>query len=812
MSKATINPLWIGLLIGTFLSSCNTTKFLDVDQFLLKKNQLILHADEKIPNKGLLTYEMETLYKQKPNTKLFFLFPREWFWFKTNATSDTSGFNRWQRRVLSEPPAIFDESLSIQTAEEIAAYLNNKGYFNAEVIYEEYIRQKKIGITYHVYPKKRTYIDSTVFHSSDRVMDSLLQAIKPESFLKKGDPLDSRLYDLEKERIALNMRNRGYANFFSNYVAQLLADTTGHAYRALISLEVLPPLEDTVHHDFKVGKIIVFPNYTPEQESGQGNIRDTLVQGLIFRDAPAVPLYFKDEVLLRAVKTRTGQPFRQTDIEATQQDLAASGVFKFVRIKQVLSSRAADELDIQIFLTPNPRLELGTDLEVSFTNRAISGGSLNLLGLSLRPSIRNRNIFNGAETLVSSVRMGGEFSVGGGRFINTIDVGFQNDLYFPRFKDYFGFWKSLHLLPLNQRKKRAGQDFYSLLQNNANTKFSLGYNYTDFVKFYSWNIFNFSYGFELSQGKQRNYRLSHLAADYFNPTLTDTFKLSIKSNFLEKSLEDRFIFSLFFREFNYNFLGKTDARGNTFSSSFNFETAGSELDIINQITNAITGRKDTFKIDSVKFAQYARLETALRYYKQFTPKTSLAARLGFGIVRPFGASEVVPYLKQFGIGGPNSVRAWPARGLGPGGFIDTAVINRRSTNNLNLFRTGDLWLEANLEYRFNIYWRLNGALFLDAGNVWTFDDAKDTPGAPFFFQNPNRVSESPVEGQYDPFYKQIAVGSGFGLRLDLTYFIFRLDLGMKLRYPYRWDGEHFWNPPERWFKRMNLNLGLGMPF
>ena len=427
----------------------------------------------------------------------------------------------------------------------------------------------------------------------------------------------------------------------------------------------------------------------------------------------------------------------------------------------------------------------------------------------------NRNIFNGAETLITSVRAGVDVNPNFSketRFWNTIDLGFQSDLYFPRFMDYFGLWKLTYLLPFNKAKKLAGTDLYTTLSQNAHTKLSASYNYTKFLDFYSWNIFNLSYGFEYLRGKQRSYLLNHLAADYFKPTLFPNFTNNIGSEFLLKSLEKRFIISLLFREFNYNFTGKPDSRGNTLHTAFNFETAGSELYTINNLYNGITGQKSTFRIDSVDFAQYARVETSLRYTRAITPKSSFAARFGFGIVRPFGASEVVPYLKQFGIGGPNSIRAWPARGLGPGGFIDSTAVQRKSGNNLNLFRTGDLWLEGNLEYRFNVYSRLSGALFIDAGNVWTFNDDSQTPGAPFFFSDPDRLSEKPGKGQYDAFYKQIAVGSGFGMRLDLTYFIFRLDLGMKIRYPYRWDGTHFWNPPNHWFRRMNLNLGLGMPF
>ncbi len=814
MSKSRYNPLWMSLALGLLLSSCNTTKFLDVDQFLLKKNQLLIHEEEKMANKGTLSYEMETLYKQKPNSNLFFVFPREWFWFKTNEPGDTSGFDRWQRRVLSEVPAIFDEKQCNETEIAIEDYLKNKGYFNSEAIYEEVLRKKKAWVTYHVYPKKRTFIDTLIYHSSDRKVDSMLQAIKGESLLRSGEPLDSRLYDQEKERIALYMRNQGYANFLSNYVAQLTADTSLKKNRALVNLEVLPPLEDTVHQSFKVGKIVVFPYYSPEQESPYHPMKDSLIQGLIFRNEPDSSLYFRSNFLVDAVKARVGMPFRQTDLEATQRELAASGVFKFVRIKQLPNAEDPSLLDIWIFLTPNPKLEMGLDFEVSFTNRATQGQTFNLVGFSLRPSIRNRNIFNGGEALVTSFRTGVEFNSLFSKkpLINTLDVGFQNDLYLPKFKDYFGIWKFADNLTYNHNKQKPGGGLYNLFKENAASKFSLGFSYTDFVKFYKISIFNMNYGFDVKIGKQKSYSITNFAAEYFKSDLTDYFLSTFNNQLFLRSFDPRFLVSVLFRGITYDYIGKTNSKGRSIQLGMSFETAGSEVFATNWLNNRIFGREDVFQIGGVEFAQYGLFESSLRFNRQFSPKTSFASRLGFGIVRPFGYTDIVPFIKQFSVGGPNSIRAWPARGLGPGGYIDTTLKSNKLANNLNLINTGDLWLEANAEYRFNIYWLLNGAFFIDAGNVWSFQRDSLRPGAPFFFQDPKLTSDNISLGQYDPFYKQIAIGTGFGLRLDIRYFILRLDLGMKVRYPYRHDGVHFWNPPSQWFKRMNLNLGLGMPF
>ncbi|MEO0340640.1 MAG: BamA/TamA family outer membrane protein, partial [Bacteroidota bacterium] len=277
-----------------------------------------------------------------------------------------------------------------------------------------------------------------------------------------------------------------------------------------------------------------------------------------------------------------------------------------------------------------------------------------------------------------------------------------------------------------------------------------------------------------------------------------------------RSFGDQLFVSLLFREFNYVYTGPTSRLGRNKFLSLNVETAGAEIWLANGIYNGFASQADTFRIGDTEFSQYLRLEGDLRFVRNYSSKNALATRFSVGIARPFGSSQDVPYVKQFFIGGPNSIRAWPARSLGPGGFIDSLTLD--INNPLLFYQAGDLKLEFNLEYRFNIFWRLNGAVFLDAGNTWTVREDRSRPESQFVLRPTEVVDLEGNSFMVDPFYKQVAIGTGLGFRFDFTYFIFRLDLGLRLKYPYKWQDDRYWVRPNEWLDDINFNFSLGYPF
>lgn len=809
-------PAWLCLL---FLYSCSSTRFLEDDQYLLEKN--VVKLEGKVAEKRDLSYELTTFYKQRPNTNFLFFFPREWFYFKMQDPNDTTRFDAWKRRAIAEVPAIYSDSLTEETAEQMSLYLQYNGYFNAQVIPQRDPQRQKMKVTYYAVPGKRFMIDSVFFDSSDPTIDSLLQSIKSESYLQTGLPLNLRLFDREKERLSEYMRDNGFANFYTNYIGDLEVDTSQVSSRANLYVNVLPPFGDSVHTQFYIGEVNVFTDFDPEGS----NIRlDTSIGGLNFFLSEQ-GFIVKPSVFREAISLRPGELFSQTNLDETNKRLGDLGIFRFVRIKQESDSIDSQLLHFNIQLTPNFRMEIGADLELNYTNLSINPGTGDLFGLSLSPSLRHRNLLGGAELLATNLSAGVETApqeIGNDAFWNTVDLRAQADLFLPDFTDYLGFWRGLHTVPLGKNRRLLNSNFYRALRENANTRLSASYNYLLVFQWYEYNLLNVSFGYDFQRSKNTRYIIDHFAVNFLRPIIQDEFQKQLTQNpFLERSFGQQVFVSLLFRELDFLHSSRVNRRGQSTFINLDVETAGTEVWAANAIYNEFALVRDTFSLGKdIDFSQYVRTEVDFRYYKQYTPEQSFASRINFGIARPFGFTSDVPYVKQFFVGGANSMRAWAPRGLGPGGYFDPLSLEPDST--FRLFQSGDIKLELNLEYRFNIFWRLKGAIFLDVGNVWTVQRDDNRPGSQFLWTR--RDNRFDLEGNpfvHHPFYKQLAIGSGFGLRVDLSYFLFRFDIGVKLRNSFPDDRSLQPNIPESawWNDLGNLktndfgfNLGLGLPF
>lgn len=823
-----------------FFSSCNSSRYLAADEYLLRGNSIKLHADDKLERERNIKYELSTLYKQTKNNRFFFM-PREWFYFVTNGPGDTTKFDRLLRRVIGEPPAIYDPSLREATEQSMRYYLQYKGYFDAEVYSDPLVRRKKMYITYHVTPNEQYRVDTIVFACKDPTVDSILRSIAPRSYLKPGSAIDGQLYDQERKRITSYLRNHGYAYFFSNYFAPLDADTTVEGQQAALRLEVLPPAEDTVHQQYHIDDISVFLDYIPGQ--GDSTLMDTLINNIHLRTSHP---YFRVDpgTVVESIYLKQGKLYRQDDYDLTNKQLNSLGVFRFVRIKQNIDSLYPDRLDIRIELTQNKRLEVGADLEFNYASRSATGIG-NLIGTTVSPSLRHRNVFGGAELLITDFNAGVEFNpapqaISAGQFWNTVDLGLQTNLYLPRFIDYLSIWRRLDRARLGKKESSVffREGFYQSLQENASTRVSANYNYLLILDFYQYNLFTSTYGFDHQPATNKRFILNHVGIDYLLPTTEANFDSLLAFNpFLERSFGEQLFVSLLFRDMNYVYNSRPNRRGNSYYLGFNLELAGAEIWAGNAIYNSFSLEPDTLRLNlgggqGVDFSQYARTQIDLRRYWQSRPSHSFAARFSIGVARPFGYTTDVPYVKQFFAGGPNSIRAWAPRGLGPGAYEDTLAV--RSANNTRLYQTGDFKLEANLEYRFKIFWLMNGAFFLDAGNVWTLRRDPNRCGSQFLLRGKTYTCVDQESGERvsytnEPFYRQIAIGGGFGLRLDFSYFILRLDMGVKLRHaaPFPNEPGSSANWQNYWFRdfradgnRVDLrlgdivafNLGFGYPF
>lgn len=806
-----------GIICLLLLSACNSTKFLKEDEYLLSGNTIKLKSEEKIDNKRILLDQLPGFYRQRKNSNFLFFFPREWFYFKTSDPGDTTKLDRFIRRVIAEPPSIYDEQLARETANNMERYLRQKGFLNADVIEEDVINRKgtKASVTYYVYPNRPFLIDSVFFSSEDSTINRMLQQEKDKSFFQPGQKLDLGLYEQEKQRITAYLRNNGYAYYYGNYFDQVEVDTLDQDHRGNVYFNVLTPFGDSIHQRYRIGEVTILPDYDPIAADSVFAI-DTIIGGYRFL-LQQESFDVRPATLIKTMFLKPGDISSEQNYQRTSRQLSALGTYRFWRIKPEPDPDEPGVLNYRIELTPNYKMELGVDFEVNYTNRSTSGAG-NLIGFAVNPSFRNRNLLGGGETLLTNFSTGVEMNFSDrSRFWNTVDLRLQTELYFPRFRNYLGFWSLYNAQPIGKKKRAEESSFFSQLRENGATRLSLSYNYLLIIDWYQYNLFNASYGYDLQRTPTKRYLLNHVGVDLLIPQTQPQFDTLLADNpFLRNSFGQQLFVSLLFRDFNYVFNGRQNRFNKSNYFSFSLEMAGAELWAANKVYNSLAKREDIWRLsDTINFSQYARLEMDYRYYKQYSSKRSLASRFNLGVARPFGFTTDVPYVKQFYVGGPNSIRAWAPRGLGPGGYQDPNALDRE--NNFRLYQTGDLKLEFNLEYRFEILWQMKGALFLDAGNIWTFREDPDRCGSQFLLSGVER-GDGCIN---DPFYKQIAVGGGFGLRFDFSYFIFRLDMGVKLRnsFPRFRDANGMASERSYWeslqgfgLSRVAFNFGLGYPF
>ena len=812
----------IGILLISLLTvtSCNTTKYLPDGEELLTSYRVKIADPQRIAKRADVAYELSTIARQKPNGNFFFLFPREYFYLDNNKPKDTTRIDRFLRNTIGQQPTIYSDSLSRVSASAMADYLRYLGYFNARAYHEaDRGKRRKVDLIYHVTAGKRYVIDSVKYTSPDPTMDSLLRVASAGGEIQKGEPLDLNNFDKEKARISRYFRNEGYAYFSGAYFDKLEIDTSRREGFADVYFSILPPKREDTYERYRVGEIRVITDFTPLGNGGSYRL-DTLIDGVRFLGNEP---YFKmrPELLRKSIFLQPGEYTDRSALEKTNLSLNALGIYRFVRLNATPAAEGENEIDYQIQLTPSDRMSVGADLDLNYTNRNGGIGAGNLLGLSVSPTFQNRNLLGGAELLTTSLRAGVEINPQVGRrtsaFFNTIDLAANVSLDVPRFKD-IGLYRFLNRVPSPFGKRIVSDAFLEKLRERASTRYSAGYEYLLIKDFYAYTLLNARLGYDFKRSVTTSYRINHLAIDVLDPIIQPQFDTILQSSeFLRASIGEQYFFSLFFRNIEYTRVGKVDRRGRALTLNGQFEIAGAEVSAINQLFGVLETPKE-----GATFAKYALALAETRYQKSYTPQRSFAARFLIGAGRPYGGAETVPYVKQFYAGGANSMRAWQPRALGPGGFVDP--LSLADTNNLRLFQTGDLRIEMNAELRFPLYSFFRGALFVDVGNVWTLDSIADRPGSQFLLRRRPNADGSFV---HQPFWRQMAVGTGFGLRADLSYFIFRFDVAMPVRYNYPHEGRgeplpRDGNPigeRDYWrrfdsigFRDLTFQLGLGYPF
>ncbi len=787
-------PIRLTILFLTMLllgSACRTLNRLGPDERLVVKNKLeIVNAEESV-NKLQLAYALGGMYRQQPNKKNFFFFRSNIHaWYKHKDRN-----NRWSKTLMknfAEAPVIYQDSESQRTALNMQNYMRQRGYFDARCTYETKFSTKTAKVKYILDVGKVHTISAVNYRTTDSVLLQLLPKIQQGSELKVGQAVSVDFFNAEKARITDKLRNDGFAYFVPNNV-EFIGDSSNHQVK--VTVELLPPTDSTTHKRIYVDEVVVLNNFVPGFNQMQS---DSLLSGIYFvsseKEFSVKPQIIADEITLKP-----GSLYRQRDFDRTYRNLSNLGVFRLTNIKPTRDSVQSDKLDMTVSLAPNKRVTFGSELEVSQLTG--SSQSARLFGTSVNAYMRNRNLFRGAEQLLTSIRYGVDINADSLALkespIFSQEFRVQSALNIPRFIDYIGLWKTGNRLAF-RNFRLISNTLYSRMKEDGDAQFAASFSDLRFTnQFHNVNG-NLSFGYILgSKTRNTEYRWNHIGLDVLFVEVKPAFIPILQQNpFLRKSLGDQLFTGLILRDFSWRYFSNNKKRHN-WNVRIAAEQSGAEIATAQWLWNIpYPGTTFQFANGRLAFAKYFRLDADLShvYALDYSNGITIASHIGVSGVTPYGDQSSVPYVKQVFVGGPNSNRAWRTRELGPGLYRDG---NQSSFN--QYYQTGDLRLDLNAELRFDLIYWFKGALFVDAGNIWTL--------------RPERGPDARTGSEISPvFYDQIAVGAGAGLRFDFDYAIIRLDAAAKIRNPYPDDlGRHL-APRNLRLRDLNFNLALGYPF
>lgn len=824
---------------------CRSARYLEEGEQLVRQVDIRLAEGAEVDNWRAYRAAMAGQVVTRPNGRFLFVAPREYFSLRRRGREDSSRFAGFVERIIAEEPAFYEGASTQQSVERLAGYMRNRGYFDAEVYAEvDTLRGGFVGVTYTVEPRGAYRYGQIAYATDNPVIDSLLAASAPRRALQPGERVDSRDYDREVARIVSLLRDNGFAEFYANSIAPLEADSVGRRVDA--TLEILPPAEGSRHRQATIGRVTAFPDHDPLAIS-QTLAVDTTVGGVRF--------IYEDEALVVEpgpiadhVYFRPGDLYDQSAVARTNLQLNALGVFGFVTIRQEPSPVDSQAIDFYIELSRTERWEVGADVEASVTDRqAVSGGRLSLIGGQVSGTLSNRNLTGGAERLSVSANAGLEFNfakLGNDTIqrLNTVEFGGNVTYELPRFRDFFGVYRGLN-------RVRSGLDgrgdtvhvipdaFYAALRERATTRLALSANFVSLLNFYRTTTVSGTFGYQVAPRPTDRLTINHVGLDYFELNADPLFQDILDDTpFLQRSLGDQVFSGLLFRNVTWtrNRPARGGPRGTRWAFVVDVEQSGIEAFAANKVRNELASREDVFRLDDLDYARYGRFVGSAAYTRPVGLRQNIAARTigGIGLTYGFDREDRdVPYVRQFFAGGTASMRGWQARGLGPGGYRDPAFLPGRledgsirdTTINQPRYQQANLKLEANLEYRTFLtnLWttRLEGAVFLDVGNIWTLRQDTSRPGSQFRF---SALTDADGVVINEPFYRQIAINGGVGLRLDVNYVLLRLDFGAKLRnpYPVDFDGPQGEGEPTYWpgsfesegLRRWSFAVGLDYPF
>lgn len=764
-------------VLSLLLSSCDATRYLHEGDTFSGIDRVLIKSPKIIEDKSYLIIELEGFIKQKRNKNRMNVYA----YYANQDPEDTLWHNRFILKFIAEPPSILNEEIVKSTAKEMEDFLRNKrGFYNAKVdyklIYHE--RFKETGVDYLVYGGKRYRIRSVNFYAEDSVLNSLMQATKKESLLVPGNPVTSLDYEYERNRLTNLFQNNGYSQFIPNFI-ELSGDSSN--FQVDLKVSIMDFNQEKVHPRYTTGWIKVYTDFNPVKASSPTVTEksDSIYFVRRFRE-----YLVKPEVLSSKISLREGEIANKSLQQETYNRLSQLSPYKFVMIRPVFDSLEANKINYDLMLVPKPKL-WQSDYGLNLNYTSINQDNQQLFGVGGNASIENNNLFGGAERFVSA--LSANTDIRDLKFLYEFFLTNSNSIYIPKpigLHKYSGFYPVFRL---------ALPEQYRNFSKYGQTRLSLNAYYHSLSETFDIFTVNASLGYQFKPGEQTTLYIDQFTIDYHTANI---IRESLKNEpYIKNSLSPYLLTGFLFDDLAIGIKSKNIYSKFTWSISTGIEFSGLEMFLLNKLYNQLSGTEVywTLKLnEEIRLAKYFKTHFEYRNNYAFSQGTSLASRffIGFGV--PFGDNSILPYTKQFYAGGVQSIRAWPTRGLGPGSYVF-----QQQTEDQVAFQKGDIKLEANIEYRFNLPWYFEGAVFIDAGNIWLYNDDTVLKNARFT----------------KDFYKQIAMGPGFGLRLNFNFLIIRFDLGYKWRLPYLNPATNtYWVEPNKLLSSPNPNFGLDYSF
>ncbi len=662
------------------------------------------------------------------------------------------------KNPFSKKPVIYDSLQARLTCQDLLTAMQNQGFMHAGVKLYTTTKGKKMDATYLLHPGRLFYIGKVIYDVEDEhIQDILHLDQEANQHLKAGQRFTVEALDNERKRITELLVNDGYFRFHKDFI-QFSADTIAGQRDIALTLHLMK---------YKAN------SSAPETEHPRYEMRH-----IKFLSNDSDRIHLRRQVLLNATALKQGRPYSASALQRTYNNFARLQAVRYtnIRFTEVADSNRLEEsfsqgLHNNRLLDCNIQISTNKPSTIAFQPEGTN--TAGDLGAAASLTYTNRNVFRGSEQLSVELRGAYEAITGleGYQDQNYTEYSIESKLVFPRFVAPF--------LSKSFRRKQT-----------ASSELSVSWDLQNRPEFHR-RVFSTAWRYRWTEPRHHlAWRFDLLDLNYvYMPWISETFKrdylddVDNRNVILRYNYEDIFIMKMGFG------LSYSDGVN---AVRVNAESSGNLLGAVSKAFGLKTNQDGQHTLFNIAYAQYAKFDVDYTHLMQFDKRNALALHAGMGVAYPYGNSTVLPFEKRYFSGGANSVRGWGVRELGPGKFKGTDgridFINQ----------TGDLKLDLNAEYRTSLFWKFEGALFVDAGNIWTLRNYEDQPGGQF---------------KLDEFYKQIAASYGLGIRLNFDYFILRFDMGMKAINPaYETSDEHWAVIHPNFSRDFSFHFAVGLPF